>query len=351
MTGRIKKDEPTGARLPILGYIRIGEKALNKNGKEYPTSLDYFKATGSKGLPGKYDKYFSDAYGEKPNKIQIMFISDNFKDVCDEHYEVRDNAGRLYAEGDGQNWKCFNQEKDLYEYGIKAELQEIENKYKAVATTSLTLRFILLKVPGVFGQWQFTTKGKASSIPAIRDTFDQVQQMAGTVVNIPFDLIVEKVSSQKPGSKSTFSVVSLIPNLSSQNMEVLAEYVESGNKRIRGLLTDERVEQLKSNRFELPENKPLALPEPEMTVIVEAKEVEKDTINKEQQGILHKLAKEIGMKQEDWYDYLRSKGLENSSSIKAIHFEVIKTEIESRLAIYELKTFRESGEVKPLTNS
>lgn len=242
MTGRIVRSEPQGARLPLLGKIKIGEKAISKNGKEYPVSTDYFIAKG------KYESLFNEVYGEKPNRIQVVFISDNIKDVCDESYQFRDHQGRLLAEGDGEIWKAFNSKTDRYDYGVTATLEEMQTSFAgATLSTLLTLRFLLPKIRGVFGGWQFTTKGVHSSIPAIRDTFDQVQATAGTVINIPFDLIVEKVQSQKPGAKSVFPVVSLIPNLSQENLEMLSEYVESG-QRFKGILTEERLLQLTGNK-------------------------------------------------------------------------------------------------------
>jgi hypothetical protein len=248
MNGRIQRDEPQGARLPLLGKIKIGEKRKNSSGKEFPGSVDYFIAAG------KYEGLFKQAYGDAPNKIQIVFISDNWADVCNEHYELRDKAGRLLADGDGANWRAYNSQKDCYNYNVISTLPEMEKKYGFEAKVVLTLRFILPAIPGVFGQWQFTTKGVKSSIPQIRDTFDQVQTMAGTIINIPFDMTVEKVQSQKPGSASVFPVVSLIPNLSTQNLELLADFVQSG-QRIRGMLTEQKIQELCSlAKFQLAEH-------------------------------------------------------------------------------------------------
>lgn len=262
MKGRIVRTEPQGARLPLLGKIKIGEKAISKNGKEYPVSTDYFIAKG------KYESLFNEVYGDKPNRIQVVFISDNIKDVCDESYQFRDHQGRLLAEGDGNSWKAFNAKSDKYEYGVSATLEDMMNTYLgATLSTILTLRFLLPKIRGVFGGWQFTTKGVHSSIPAIRDTFDQVQNTAGTVINVPFDLVVEKVQSQKPGAKSVFPVVSLIPNLSQDNLEMLSEFVESG-QRFKGILTEERllqltgtnaIAQLESHESEIEETHPAVL--------------------------------------------------------------------------------------------
>ena len=63
----------------------------------------------------------------------------------------------------------------------------------------LTLRFIVPAVRGIVGVWQFSTKGKASSVRNIRESFDGVQMMRGTVTQTVFDLSVQFAKSNKPG--------------------------------------------------------------------------------------------------------------------------------------------------------
>ena len=77
---------------------------------------------------------------------------------------------------------------------------------------TLTLRFIIPAVRGVVGVWQFSTKGAASSIKNIRNSFDGVQVMRGTVRNTVFDLSVQFAKSNKPGVSSRYPVVSMVAN-------------------------------------------------------------------------------------------------------------------------------------------
>ena len=179
MLGRIKRTTLTQNKLPILGKIKIGIKNEQKG---YPMSLDYFVAEG------KYAQYFNNVFGEKPQSIEIVFISDNPYEVCNERYECRDKDGRLAGYGDGENFYLFNQVTNEYEIQPDKETLKKSGKWEA----TLTLTFIIPKISTVFGQWQLTTKGKDSSIPAIRDTFDSVLSIAGTVKNIPFDFIFQK---------------------------------------------------------------------------------------------------------------------------------------------------------------
>lgn len=103
MKGRIKRPEAQQSRLilPRVGQIKIGMK--NANG--YPQSVDYFIPTG------KYAGLFTQAYGEKPQTIQIVFPDDDPAKVCNERYEYRDDDGRLIAAGDGDTFQVWDGKK------------------------------------------------------------------------------------------------------------------------------------------------------------------------------------------------------------------------------------------------
>ncbi len=242
LTGRIKRDiTDTGLKLPRIGKIKVGEKRRNANGKEYPVSLDYFRCDS------KYQKFFEDAYGETPKKIQIVFVSDEFTDSCDERWECRDSQGRLTGKGDETGWYLWDgKDYSLVDAVKDRDKMKSSGKWEVI----LTIRFIIPAIKGVFGMFEFTTKGDKSSIPQIRDTFDSVQKMAGTIINIPFDLVVEKVISQKPESKNKFPVVNLIANMGSDNLEILKNYYLNGGieeiKRL-GIITDDKIKTLKAH--------------------------------------------------------------------------------------------------------
>lgn len=73
-----------------------------KNANGYPQSVDYFIPTG------KYAGLFTQAYGEKPQTIQIVFPDDDPAKVCNERYEYRDDDGRLIAAGDGETFQVWD---------------------------------------------------------------------------------------------------------------------------------------------------------------------------------------------------------------------------------------------------
>lgn len=221
MNGRIT-NRPAGAcqrlALPRIGRIKVGYK----DERGLPRSTDYFVAAG------KYAGLFTRAYGEKPSVIQVVFPSDDAAQVCNERYEYRDDEGKLVAAGDGSVFQVWDgkQYRELSADEYPNMMQSVERRYpnrrwretgdgwEAV----LTLDFIIPCVRGVAGVWRFTTKGSASTIPQIRDVFDEMLRIKGYVKGIIFDLSVEYSKSWKPGVKSRFPVVAMVPNESEDNL-------------------------------------------------------------------------------------------------------------------------------------
>jgi hypothetical protein len=243
MSGRVKR-KVEFVRIPILGKIKCGQKS----DKGFPQSLDYFIADG------KYKAYFDKAFGSKPKDIEVIFLSDNVEEVCNERLELRQGT-KLFAWGDGETFHVWS--KEIKDYKIVTvedhpkvmdmaeQKASVGQKERATWKTILTLRFLIPRIGGVFGVWQLTTKGENSSIPQIVSVFDKVKSIAGTVTNIPFDLSVDKVKSQKPDDKNLFPVIRLIPNISQESLGKIMELKEI-EAPIRGMLTDEKIESLKS---------------------------------------------------------------------------------------------------------
>lgn len=211
MGGRIYRPEQGAGilELPEIGRLHIGMK----NERGLPTSIDWFRPTG------KYAGLFTQAYGEKPQTIQVIFPTDDAAIVCNERYEYRDDKGALVARGDGRTFEIWNGEKyapySVDKYPDIMSQIAARNPTKRGADNwdvALTLRFIVPAVRGVVGVWQFSTKGAASSIKNIRNSFDGVQALRGTVTQTVFDLSVQFAKSNKPGVNSRYPVVSLIAN-------------------------------------------------------------------------------------------------------------------------------------------
>lgn len=214
-TGRIYRPEQGAGilELPEIGRLHIGKKQMGQNGREYPVSVDYFIPTG------KYAGMFTQALGEKPQTIQVIFPDDSPEKVCNERYEYRDDKGALVARGDGRTFEIWDG-KRYVPYSVDAYPDIMDQIAKNNPTKRgadnwdivLTLRFIIPAVRGIVGVWQFSTKGKASSVRNIRESFDGVRMMRGTVTQTVFDLSVQFAKSNKPNTNSRYPVVSLVAN-------------------------------------------------------------------------------------------------------------------------------------------
>lgn len=226
-------------RLPLIGKIRVGEKRINSAGKEYPCSLDYFIATGA--YAAKFDAVYV-----KPERIPIVFISDDDFQSCYEEWDARDKEGRRAGYGDGETYWLWEYGKDRYnETKDKQEVAAFSKKHAIKWRQVLTINFIIPAIKGVFGVWQLQTGGDKSSINAIRNTYDEIKELAGTVINIPFDLCVKRVTSNKPEAKSVYPVISLVPNISAENMETLRAFFEAGlDIKKQGILTEQKLQAL-----------------------------------------------------------------------------------------------------------
>lgn len=222
-------------RVPVIGRISVGEKL--ENGQ--PRSLDYFRPSG------QYAALFAECYGHEPKSLEISFMSDDLQQSCLERYENRQGK-KLFAYGDGESFMVWQEKNNQYEEFSKSEEPQImamvQKKTGSEWKASLTMRFVLLKLNKVFGLWQFKSSAEASSIPAILSTIYAVQDLAGAICRIPFDLHVESVVSQKPGSQHKFPVVKLVCNLSASHLELVSDLEQQD---VRGFLTEEKIESLK----------------------------------------------------------------------------------------------------------
>lgn len=215
MTGRIFRPQPDAAilELPEIGRLHIGKKQAGQNGREYPVSVDYFIPSG------KYAGMFTAALGERPQTIQVIFPDDNPAISCNERFIYRDDRGALVARGDGRIFEIWDGQKyapysieqypDIWKQIIEKNPTKRGNDNWDV---ELTLRFIIPAIRGIVGVWSLTTKGAASSVKNLRESFDAIQTMRGTVTTSVFDLSVHFHKSNKPNQNSRYPVLELICN-------------------------------------------------------------------------------------------------------------------------------------------
>jgi hypothetical protein len=218
-TGRIKSEKVvrTGMPLPEAGRVKIGEKRMSASNKEYPASLDYFRATGT------FANHFHKIFGDKPDKLTIVFISDHIADSCNEEYACWEK-GKRWGWGDGETFSVWDTVKKDYVVVDKTSPLLAGKKWDIM----LTLRFVIPELKGVLGHWVFATKGAKTTIPSIVKSFDFIKERVGTVIGVPFELVVEKAKGYSPGEPRQYSKVKLIPCFSEQYMEKVRDFLASG---------------------------------------------------------------------------------------------------------------------------
>lgn len=82
----MRKDIKIRISCDVRGKITTGEKGLSKEGKEIPKSLDYFDISDFTELRA--------AYGEKPNKLVLIFPSNNIEDFIFTEYSQWGGKGK-----------------------------------------------------------------------------------------------------------------------------------------------------------------------------------------------------------------------------------------------------------------
>lgn len=230
--GRIKvaKAQNNASTLPEIGKIKTGIKAKTAAGVEYPKAIDYFRPTGN------FANQFTALYGEKPKSLQVAFISNDIKEVCNEQFESWEK-GKRFGFGDGETFTVWDAKSGKY----VSDVPPTDNRVKALKwDRTLTLRFVLLKMTGVLGYWSWSTKAKEVSIPSITKSFDMVMEKSGSIIGFPFNFTIEMKKSYTPGEARTYPVVSLIPSFTEENMEAVRNYIEAGGSMNR--LTTKMIE-------------------------------------------------------------------------------------------------------------
>jgi len=248
MFKRVNKRKPKPT-LGLIGKVKIGETRMSKNGSTIPTSLGYFRFTSD-------NQQYVDALNKqypKATSIEISFLNDDPAHCISNYYEIRDYSGKLYAEGDGNDFLICKNNGRRVEKELRTQAQIIEKngstmsfmeavqayltkqakeagkkffpKWKEV----LKMRFAILGC-GIMGEWELRTSGEASSIPNILGVLDlALEKNNNSLTGVLFDLSVKKVKSDKSGDSSQYSVISLTPKASNMAKSVPSDALPQAN--------------------------------------------------------------------------------------------------------------------------
>lgn len=263
MKSRITDIQRT-ANPPVIGHIKIGEKVKNQYGVEYPRSLDHFIAQSDHYLDD-----FKQKFPDNTSKITIVFVSDDQNYSCCEYYEWRNAKGKTVATGDGKEIKVNLVDKETGEYiGTKiydiSEPKVLESLSQYKKMHVFKMRFMIAEINHIYGTWQLRTStlGAASSINDMVSAIDSIYNIAGTIVGIPFDLIVKMVKSDKAGQVVKYPKLSLIPNLSYDNLRLISSLRHNAPHLIGSIMTNEYMKEVRS-KMDLPINPTYAIGAPE----------------------------------------------------------------------------------------
>jgi hypothetical protein len=223
---RIKRDKTKTATFGRLGKIKVGERRLADNGKEYPASTDFF--IFSSQVPRRVQKIENLLLGLPENKeagkivvIPCTFASDDDGEVCSQFYELRNKAGQVVAKGDGSTfYESGSEGYILRTPGDAAKyMEDLQRKTpEGVWRECLVLRVVVLGFDEL-GTWEFRSYGVETTIPSIVETFDSIKSLAGRVRGIPFRLVVDKQKSNRSGVNRQYPVVNLFCDFSPEGLD------------------------------------------------------------------------------------------------------------------------------------
>jgi hypothetical protein len=187
-------------RLKRLGKIRLGVKQQSKStGREYPTETDYFVCPPE----------IQAVYGEKPTMLEGLFLSNDLEQIYQEKLALYGKSSGLHCHGNGEVAMRRDDQGNWTERPCPCEhLKSTENP-EGECRPQAHLMVMLPKV-NLWGYYQITTGSTNSRVSILRD-LQQMQQMLGSIANIPILLtrIPQEVTYQ--GKKKTHYIVTFQP--------------------------------------------------------------------------------------------------------------------------------------------
>jgi len=210
------KDLSENIRLPRLGKIRLGVKAISKSGKEYPQKADHFV------LPKDHSDYkkLVELYGETPKELPVLIPVEDEETWATQYFKSYNLTYGLVCKGDGETAMRMVSVETGELPGAKkpgtVRLQEIPcagrdcpDYQSKKCHEVMNLRFMLPEVPGL-GVWQIDT-GSKNSIFNINSCARIIKRAFGRICMIPLNLTIEPIQVNNPenGKKQTVYVLNL----------------------------------------------------------------------------------------------------------------------------------------------
>ena len=202
----------TVERMTRAGKIRLGEKRISKNGKEYPAKLDYFLFDPD---PEDAEKVAlaKQLYGEKPRKLNIVFASDDVEEVFPQYYKLYSSSG-LLCKGTGETAMRVTDE-GMVECPCpgpaECEFSLARGVHGKPGCKRLaSLQFMLPDWPAL-EVWQIDTTG-FYSIVNVNSTLAMLRRVRGTILGMPLELhlVPQETTNPEDHKKVTIFALKLV---------------------------------------------------------------------------------------------------------------------------------------------
>lgn len=186
-------------RMPRLGKIHLGEKAVGRSGKEYPTATEHFV------VPPEV----AEVYGDKPTELQIMFPSENIEEFAPQWMRSYSQSQGLVCISDGitARRKVDVETGDMpgpdttrwQWHEMPCDLNECPDLQQKRCRRVMNLLFLLPDVNGM-GVWQIDTSS-FYSIVNINSACRLIRNALGRISMIPLTLMLRPQEVTPQGSK------------------------------------------------------------------------------------------------------------------------------------------------------
>ena len=193
-------------RLPRLGKIRLGVKAITKSGKEYPVEKDYFVVPPEVAA----------IYGEQPKELDVMLPVNDPEVVFPQRYIWYGASRGPKCMGDGEQAMRANVNGEFEPHACPCELLK-----RAECSQRAHLLIILPKV-NLGGVYQIDLSGY-HSIVDLNSGMDYVASLVGRIALVPLTLRRVAKETHGSGRKETHYPLQITLNMTLDQLNAVRE--------------------------------------------------------------------------------------------------------------------------------
>ncbi|MDP2661811.1 MAG: hypothetical protein Q8R28_13870, partial [Dehalococcoidia bacterium] len=197
-------------RIPRLGKIHLGIKAVNAAGKEYPKAVDYFVCA---------DPRFQAVYPGEPRELAVLFPTDKPEEFASQYYRSYSRSRGLVCKGDGVKANRMidadtglldtpdPSAKNIAWVDLQCPGRECAYYQDYACREVMNLQFLLPDVVGL-GVWQLDTSS-INSIINVNSALALLRSVVGHVNMVPLSLAVIPLEVTADGRKKKVWVLDL----------------------------------------------------------------------------------------------------------------------------------------------